>query len=64
MDKLIEKFNKNINRIRNANQYFKNNTGNQKAYLELYNIIDDCNDICIKLQAKGYDLNKLNMDIT
>lgn len=64
MEELIKKFNTNINRIRNANIYFKNNAGNQKAYLELQNIIDDCNNICTELQAKGYDITKLNMDIT
>lgn len=64
MDELIKKFNLNINRIRKANQYFKINNGNAKAEHELKNIIDDCNNICVELQVKGYDLNKLNMDIT
>ncbi|MDF2881688.1 MAG: hypothetical protein K0R54_2245 [Clostridiaceae bacterium] len=64
MDELIKKFNLNINRIRKANQYFKNNKVNAKAEQELNNIIMDCNDICNKLQGMGFDLNKLNMDIT
>lgn len=64
MEELIKKFDKNINRIRNANQYFKNNKGNQKAELELQNIINNCNDICNELQGKGYDISKLDMDIT
>lgn len=64
MDELIKKFNININRIRKANQFFKNNKGNDNAEQELQNIISDCNDICNKLQAFGYDLTKLNMEIT
>lgn len=64
MDDLINKFNNNINRIRKANQYFKSHQGNDKTEQELANIINDCNDICNELQAKGYDISKLNMDIT
>ena len=64
MDELIKKINKNINRIRKANIYFKNNKGNEKAELELQNIIDNCNNICNELQGKGYDISKLDMDIT
>lgn len=64
MDELINKFNNNINRIRNANQYFRSHQGNDKAEKELQNIINDCNNICNELQAKGYDTSNLNMDIT
>lgn len=64
MDELIKKFNINIKRIRDANVYFKNSKGNKKTELALQKIIDECNDICTKLQAKGYDINKLDMDIT
>lgn len=64
MEELIKKFNTNINRIRNANKYFKNNKGSQKAELKLQGIIDECNDICNELQGKGYDLSKLDMEIT
>jgi len=64
MDELIKKFNININRIRKANQFFKNNKGNEKMEQELNNIIMDCNNICNGLQAKGYDITKLNMEIT
>jgi len=63
MDELIKKFNININRIKRANIYFRNNKGNDKVELELQNIINDCNDICNKLLAKGYDITKLNMEI-
>lgn len=64
MDDLVNKFNKNMDRIRNANKYFRSNQGNDKAEQELQNIIDDCNNICTELQVKGYDISKLNMDIT
>ena len=64
MEDLIKKFNANINRIKKANIYFRNNKGNDKAELELQNIINDCNDICNKLLAKCYDITKLNMEIT
>ena len=64
MEDLIKKFNTNINRVRKANQYFKEHQGNDKAEHELNNIINDCNNICKELQAKGYDVTKLNMDIT
>ena len=64
MDELIKKFNLNINRIRNANTYFKSNKGNDKAQAELNSIIEDCNNLCTELQAKGYDISKLNMNIT
>lgn len=63
MNELINKFNINMNRIRNANKYFKNNQGNYKAEQELQNIINECNDICTKFQAKGYDLSKLDMNL-
>lgn len=64
MDELIKKFNANIKRIRNANEYFRNNNAGKKAENELNSIIDDCNKICTELQANGYDMSKLNMDIT
>lgn len=64
MEELIKKFNANINRIRKANVYFRNNKGSEKAEQQLQGIIDDCNDICNKLQGKGYDVNQLDMDIT
>ncbi len=64
MDELIKKFNININRIKRANIYFKNNNAGKKAENELNIIIDDCNKICTELLAKGYDITKLNMDIT
>lgn len=64
MEELIKRFNININRIRNANEYFRNNNAGKKAENELNYIIDDCNDICTELQAKGYDVTKLDMNIT
>lgn len=64
MEELIKKFNTNINRIRKANQYFKNNKSSEKAEQQLQGIIDDCNDICNELQDKGYDVSKLDMNIT
>ena len=64
MEELIKKFNGNIKRIRDANIYFKNNAGSQKAELKLQSIIDECNDICNELQGKGCDISKLDMDIT
>ncbi|MBP1924608.1 hypothetical protein J2Z76_000461 [Sedimentibacter acidaminivorans] len=64
MDELIKKFNININRIRKANWYFKNNKGTIEAEHELDNIIIDCNDICNKLKAMNYDIGKLDMNIT
>lgn len=63
MDKLIKRFNLNINRIRKANQYFKKNKSNA-AEKELNNIINDCNNICNQLKAMNFDLNKLDMNIT
>lgn len=64
MDELIKRFNININRIRKANEYYKTHQGNEKTDKALQNIVNNCNDICTKLQAKGYDITKLNMDIT
>lgn len=64
MDELIKKFNLNINRIRKANQYFKNNKGNEKMEQELNNIIMDCNNICNQLKAMNFDIGKLDMNIT
>lgn len=64
MEELIKKFNTNINRIRKANQYFKNNKSSEKAERQLQGIIDECNDICNELQGKGYNLSKLDMEIT
>ena len=64
MDELIIKFNANINRIRKANQYFKSNQGSQNAEQQLQGIIDDCNDICNKLESKGFDLKELDMNLT
>ena len=64
MEELIKKLELNINRIRKANQYFKNNKSSEKAEQQLQGIIDDCNDICNELQGKGYDLSKLDMNLT
>ena len=64
MEELIKKFNGNINRIRKANQYFRNNKSSEKAEQQLQGIINDCNDICNELQGKGYDINQLDMNIT
>lgn len=64
MDELINKFNININRIRKANQYYKTQQGTDKTDKELDSIIMECNNICNYLKAKGYDISKLNMDIT
>lgn len=64
MEELIKKFNANINRIRKANEYFKSNKGNDKAEQELQNIIDECNDICNELENKGFDIRKLDMNLT
>ena len=36
----------------------------KKAELELQNIINNCNDICNELQTKGYDISKLDMNLT
>lgn len=64
MEELIKKFNTNINRIRKANIYFRNNKGSEKAEQQLQGIIDECNDICNELQGKGFDISKLDMNIT
>lgn len=64
MEELIKKLELNINRIRKANDYFRNNKSSEKAEQQLQGIIDDCNDICNELQGKGFDIKKINMDIT
>lgn len=64
MEELIKKFNTNINRIRKANDYFRNNKSSEKAEQQLRGIVDECNDICNELQGKGYDVSKLDMNLT
>lgn len=64
MEELIKRFNININRIRRANTYFRSKKAGKKAEAELSSIIDDCNNICTELQSKGYDISKLDMNIT
>lgn len=64
MEELIKRFNINIVRIRRANKFYRAHEGNSKTDQELSNIIMDCNDICNKLLAHGFDINTLNMDIT
>ena len=64
MEELIKNFNQNINRIRKANDYFRNNKSSEKAEQQLQGIIDNCNDICNELQGKGFDVSKLDMNLT
>ena len=64
MEKLVNKFNKNIKRIRDANTYFRKNKGTLKAQMELQNIVNKCNDICNELESKGFDLSQLDMNLT
>lgn len=64
MEELIKNFNQNINRIRKANDYFRNNKSSEKAEQQLQGIIDNCNDIYNELQGKGFDVSKLDMNLT
>lgn len=62
MDRLVEKYNKGLTRLRKADAYVRNNRSvNQKVEDEVIKIVSALNDIYVELQFLGYDISKLQL---